>query len=167
MLCENCKQHDAEIIIRQTINGGEPADTALCAECAMKSIGFMPLEFMVKNFMNSIMAEGGLFSGKNAGETETDEVKCPSCGLSYEGFKSSGRLGCAACYDAFRSRLIPVFKSVHGSSEHAGKYPARSGANLSRLHEIDVLKKKLSGLIAEEEFEEAAKVRDQIKGLSV
>ncbi|MDR0958125.1 MAG: UvrB/UvrC motif-containing protein [Clostridiales bacterium] len=168
MLCENCNKRVAEVIIRQSVSGGATTETFLCSECAMQQMGGAPIEFIVKNFMNSIMGAGSeLFGNTPQSSLVIENKECPVCGLSYEGFKATGRLGCANCYDAFRIQLIPVMKSVHGAAEHIGKFPKRGAAGLSRMREVEQLKVKLKNLIEQEEFEEAARVRDKIKELSV
>ena len=49
--------------------------------------------------------------------------KCPNCGLTYSSFKSSGRLGCSECYEAFRNELVPLLGRLQGSTGHVGKAP--------------------------------------------
>ncbi|MBQ6828516.1 MAG: hypothetical protein IJO46_10935, partial [Thermoguttaceae bacterium] len=54
---------------------------------------------------------------------ETDFQSCPCCGLGFQEFRKTGRLGCANDYRAFQDRLAPFLLSVHGASEHVGKTP--------------------------------------------
>ena len=165
MLCSKCKKNPATMLIKQNING-KITEYNLCEECAALTAGNMPFDTMLKNFMNSVM---GLAGADGIKEKETTavlkELKCPKCGLTYEGFNSSGKLGCANCYNAFRKQLITLFKNVHGSTSHTGKLPARGGAELVQIREIDRLKRRLKNLIDLEEFEEAAKVRDMLKAM--
>jgi protein arginine kinase activator len=55
---------------------------------------------------------------------------------------------------------------VHsGNHAHAGKIPKRIGGGIQVKRKIDHLKEALQYHIAEEEFEQAAIVRDQIRSL--
>jgi len=166
MLCDRCGKNAASVLIKQNING-KITEYNLCEECASHTTGSLPFDTILKNFMNSVMGITGVGDVKEKeNKAVLKDLKCPSCGLTYEGFNSCGKLGCAECYNAFRKQLLTLFKNVHGSASHTGKLPARGGAELLQLREIDKLKKQLKQLIEAEEFEEAAKVRDLIKALS-
>ncbi|MCY8196386.1 UvrB/UvrC motif-containing protein, partial [Bacillus spizizenii] len=74
--------------------------------------------------------------------------------------------GCSECYTTFHSNITPILRKVHsGNTVHAGKIPKRIGGNLHVRRQIDMLKKELESLIHQEEFENAAHVRDQIRSL--
>ena len=57
-----------------------------------------------------------------------------------------------------------MLKRIHGSPIHLGKSPARliKTAKVAKTELLD-LKRKLERAIEDEEFEEAAKLRDQIR----
>ncbi len=74
-------------------------------------------------------------------------------------------LAASSCYKYFDSRLDPLFKRVHGSTSHVGKVPARAGGRIKVKRQIADLKQNLQQSIAQEEFEEAAQIRDQIREL--
>ena len=90
-------------------------------------------------------------------------VKCPQCGQKYSHFAQTGKLGCEKCYETFEQHLEPLLKRVHGSQVHKGKYPKRAGGSIRLKRELENLKLHLQELVVKEEFEEAAKVRDQIR----
>ena len=163
MLCDKCKKNPSSVLIKQNINGNI-TEYNLCEECAALTAGNIPFNMILKNLMNSVMGIAGVGDIK---EKETKAVlkdlKCPSCGLTYEGFNSSGKIGCAKCYNAFRKQLTTLFKNIHGSAVHTGKLPSRGGAELIQIREIDRLKRQLKNLVELEEFEEAARVRDILK----
>ncbi|MBN1504020.1 MAG: UvrB/UvrC motif-containing protein [Candidatus Eisenbacteria bacterium] len=98
--------------------------------------------------------------------TEEDKVggiQCPVCGMKYSTFKETARVGCAACYEAFRAQLRPVLRRVHGSTRHSGKSPSKDGAKYARRREIQKLQEELDRAIQHEEFEMAAELRDKIR----
>ncbi|MBB4074917.1 protein-arginine kinase activator protein McsA [Anoxybacillus voinovskiensis] len=86
--------------------------------------------------------------------------------MTYHQFTKIGRFGCSHCYDAFAKQLQPILKRLHsGNTIHAGKIPKRIGGTIHVRKQIEQLKQKLQELIAREEFEKAAEVRDQIRSL--
>lgn len=98
----------------------------------------------------------------------TDFQACPFCGLGFQEFRKSGRLGCANDYRTFQDRLEPLLLAVHGASEHVGKRPSRfekataanSGATLVRL------RNELNDAIETEDYERASVLRDRINELT-
>ncbi|MBR2222851.1 MAG: UvrB/UvrC motif-containing protein, partial [Christensenellaceae bacterium] len=85
-----------------------------------------------------------------------------NCGYSFEDFKKSGFLGCPDCYQAFRQEILPMLRRVHGHTKHIGAVPEKADERAKARHEIEELKRRLAEAISEENFEEAAKLRDQI-----
>ena len=175
MLCEKCKKNQATVHVKQTING-ETKEMYLCPECAneegiTKEFSFNSM-FGNSFFNNSVFDDmftdlfnvtaDNAFLGTSSGKGAN---KCPVCGRTYDSFRQSGRLGCGSCLDTFSPYMDSVLKSIQGSSEHKGKIPHKSGGKMAAKREIETLKRKLAAAIENEEFEEAAKLRDKIKGL--
>ncbi|NLE65424.1 MAG: hypothetical protein GX606_05880 [Elusimicrobia bacterium] len=113
--------------------------------------------------------------GKQIPATAKEELKCPTCGLTYDEFRKLGRFGCAQCYVAFHSQLRTLLKKIHGSNSHLGKHPEHvsplvidevpsSGAVTDPGEEaLDHLRLRLQKAIMEEDFEQAAVLRDKIR----
>lgn len=116
---------------------------------------------------------GDLLAGLADFETKVSpkkelKIKCPKCGLSYDDFKKTGRLGCSQCYSTFEATLVPLVKRIHGSAEHFGKAPAEVAktpkpAAKKKPNRLEELKGRLQRAVKLEEFEEAAKLRDKIR----
>jgi protein arginine kinase activator len=94
---------------------------------------------------------------------EAISAKCANCGLTYSDFKKIGRLGCSDCYDTFRKYLGPLLKKIHGSGIHTGKSPVKGARVAKKKGDVGGLRNDLQRAIEAEAFEEAAKIRDQIK----
>ena len=90
-------------------------------------------------------------------------VKCPFCALTYADFKKIGRLGCGECYNAFKKYLSPLLKRIHGSIQHTGKSPLKSAKLPKKKTDAQELRSRLAKAIESEDFEEAARLRDQIR----
>ena len=76
-----------------------------------------------------------------------------------------GRLGCSECYETFKSQLAPLLKRIHGADRHVGKVPITIGKTVRDTRTLQEFKIKMEKAIQDEQFEEAAKLRDQIKEL--
>mgnify|MGYP000869329073 CR=1 FL=1 len=161
MLCQVCNKNNATVHYTKIING-EIEELHLCDECAMNNneFGFNPtfsFHKLLTGLIDSIQGEPA--------KEEADDIVCPSCGLSYLKFKQTGKFGCANCYDSFKTKLLPLFKGIHGHNEHIGKIPKRANQNIIKRKEIGKLRKELDELVSKEAFEKAALVRDKIKEL--
>ena len=98
---------------------------------------------------------------------ETDFQSCPCCGLGFQEFRKTGRLGCANDYRAFQERLDPFLLSVHGASEHVGKAPRRRGIVVDYGPTLVRLRNELHDAVATEDYERASVLRDKIKELTL
>ena len=159
MVCNVCSANEATIHLTEIINE-QMVEIHLCESCAQEK----GTEF--KNHFNVNELLGGLsdLAKEMLGE-EKISTKCPNCGLTYEEFGRTGRLGCAECYESFSRLLLPLIKRVQYSNQHVGKRPSRLSPAVKSSHELKELQSRLTRSIQAEEFEEAAKIRDQIKHL--
>ena len=85
--------------------------------------------------------------------------------MTFEDIAQSGKVGCAKCYQTFKSLLAPSLKRIHGNTQHTGKVPSSAGEMVKKQNEIKRLKEELNQMIAQQNFEEAAKLRDQIRAM--
>ena len=91
---------------------------------------------------------------------------CPECGHTFNDFKSTGLLGCAACYRAFAATVGPVIERSHGgASQHVGRKPSRADAVAERTGLLQQLSRELEEAVAAEQYERAARLRDRIREL--
>lgn len=161
MICERCHKNPASVHMTQIMNGYK-VERHLCEDCA-KETGFgnaVSFQDIFKGFLGFTSPEA---AGISNSKTANSLYKCPECGLTYEGFRKTGKLGCEKCYEAFKPQLTATLESIHGSNVHKGKLPKKNGGSLLIRKEKEDLKKKLAIAIAKEEFEEAAQLRDRIK----
>ena len=87
--------------------------------------------------------------------------------MTYQEFQKLGMLGCANCYQAFKTPMTALLQRVHGNTQHAGRVPGGVHSGTSIRMNIDRLKQKLQRAIADEEYEQAAKLRDAIRALTI
>jgi len=141
-----------------TFVNGQVKTVHLCAQCASqkKTAVVMPW-FSFNDFMSTFYAE------------TADNQQCEVCGTTLESFKKDGKLGCANCYKVFEDSILPAIKGIHMSVAHTGKHPGeRVEPNKKEREEDDRqslkerLKTALKEAVAVENFEEAARLRDEI-----
>lgn len=164
MLCDRCKQRTATVHFTKIING-EKFEQHMCEECSKEGQHFVfagDPGFSLNKFLANLLSYDTSLAGKENG---LPEERCENCGLSYSQFTQGGKLGCSQCYQVFKEKLDPLLRRIHSSGLHKGKVPERTGGRLKVEKEVETLKKKLSNLVAREEYEQAAEIRDQIKEL--
>jgi protein arginine kinase activator len=159
MLCCICKEKEATVHLTE-IKGDKLHKVDLCDDCAkqkgVNDSGFSiaDLEFGLGASQEIEQAAGGTV------------VKCSKCGFTQADFKKSGRLGCAECYHTFSEGLDGLLKTMHKGTHHAGKVPHALRQSRDLNDRLKTLQKKLAKAIEEENFEQAATVRDEIKQTS-
>ena len=165
MLCQKCKKNPANVYYKKNING-HVTETALCSECAAKS--GLNTEFSIADpFEDGLNLLGSFFGMPTRRTASLSRGKtCPLCGSTLADISESGMVGCAECYKTFGEELAPSIASIHGRARHAGRGPKEFRAKHEKENKLASLKQKLDEAIGKQEFEEAAKLRDEIKRIS-
>ena len=182
MKCKNCGQNEANFRYTKIING-EKQELILCDECAKKlglenfDLDFnMPIGF--SNFLGDFWNDNEELL-LNAFPTQK-QSKCTTCGMTFDEFLNKGKFGCGNCYSTFENKLDEVIKQIHGAKKHIGKKVRRlenAKEQIVQKHQeketekviderqekINALKKQLKEAVNTENYEEAAKLRDEIK----
>jgi len=161
MVCDVCGKNQATVHLTEIVDD-QMTELHLCEECARQKSAQMESQFGLSDLLAGLTELGK--PGKK--ETEKIDVKCQNCGLTFEDFKKIGRLGCSECYISFKKYLEPLLKRIHGSTQHVGKSPLKLTAKVSRKKiDLQDLRSRLQRAVEAEAFEEAARLRDQIKEL--
>lgn len=165
MLCDRCKKNNATVHIVKIINDTKQ-EIKLCEDCAKQSneidIGDT-MKFGNPFTFQSILSGFVDYLNQTPKGIRQVEATCPTCDITYGEFKQKGLLGCDNCYSYFSSALIPVIKRVQGNVEHTGKIPVKAAKNIIEKKRLIKLKEELQKAILMEEYEEAAKLRDEIR----
>lgn len=165
MKCQKCNKREATTHMTKIVNGYKE-ELHLCSKCAQNSFEYNELktDFGIGGFLSGMFSSGKTQpTVGNGNEFEADI--CPTCGLSYSDFLQKGKLGCGDCYSAFRNRIRRPLKQIHGTYEHIGKAPSRSGGKVMLDKKIATLESELNSAVLKQDFETAAKLRDEIKDL--
>ncbi len=160
MLCDICNKNPATVHLTEIIDD-QMDELHLCEQCAHQKSLQMEQHFGLSDLL------GGLaeFEKPTKEKEATVTIKCANCGLTYADFKKIGRLGCSECYNTFKKYLGPLLKKVHGSILHFGKSPFKVARVLDKRGDLQALRYQLQKAIETEAFEDAARIRDQIKAL--
>ena len=164
MLCENCGKRPATIRIVQMM-GSEKEEHHFCEVCAQGQSALSVLALNdpagAEDFLKLLLA------ASQPEEVQEETVRCLECGLTYEEFSHKGTFGCSGCFDAFEEKIGPMVRRIHGSAQHNGKVPRHSGAALQMRRHIQGLRQQLEQHVRQEEYEEAARLRDEIRSLEM
>lgn len=162
MLCEHCRERQASIHITQVVND-KRLELNLCTVCYQKEAGKFNLLVQPDFNFHSILA--GLLQPEapEAIQAPIAADACRNCGLTFSDFSKAGQLGCSECYEQFAAALEPVLRRIHGNALHVGKVPRRTGGQVRARKEIEGLRARLQDAIRREAYEEAAKLRDEIR----
>jgi protein arginine kinase activator len=177
MLCEICKQNQATIHI-QELNKGKKTALHICENCAAKKglnkIGLQGINIAEILYKLSASTEELLPVTDNStiqpnlsnnNKTITNII-CSKCKWDINKFRQTGRLGCENCYQTFSEILSETLSNMHKGTIHRGKRPyLKEPASELLMFDILNLQKQLDMHVIHEEYEKAAKLRDQINEL--
>ena len=179
MLCEHCKQREANVRYTQIVNGVKK-EMVLCDKCSkelgISNMGFnMPIDF--SSFFGEFLNEYN--DNFMPLLTKTKPLVCDKCKMTYEEFVNQGKFGCSNFYNVFADKIDPLLKRLHGSNRYVGrksnkrinqeteieKSKQEDVKNTENEEKLKKLKLEIKKKINEEKYEEAAKIRDEIKKL--
>ena len=152
-----CKEKDATVHLTQ-IAGEKMQKVDLCEECAKHKGVNDPAGFSLADLLLGLGASQEIDQSSGGAE-----IKCPKCGFTQADFKKAGRLGCADCYATFAEGLEGLLKTMHKGTRHTGKVPQALQQSRDLTERLKVLEKKLAKAVEDENFEQAALLRDEIK----
>lgn len=181
MKCDRC-ENEAKVH-ETTRRNGVTVEKHLCEKCAaddgLATPGQGPVHELLQQFAvahAALMSHGTPALGRQS--------ICPECGLTFAEFKQGGMVGCQTCYRAFEAQLGPLLERAHeGASRHSGKHPKRvaparrvpnpepepastAKAAEDRTKALGALRRQLELAVKTEQYEQAAKLRDQLRMLS-
>lgn len=174
MQCSFCKSNEATCHLTKVVNG-KAVEVHVCEKC-IPEIGQADLvDFDIWDAVAKLAAAKGLPDPAKALEPEeeaeisaqslllsaTGRVEaCRACGFTAEDLRKTGRLGCPDCYAVFGEMLADVLNDCQKGSQHFGKVPRSQ-----RRAKGQALRDQLQKAVDAERFEDAARLRDELKVL--
>ena len=162
MQCCVCKEKPATVHLTQIV-GEKMQKLDLCEDCAKTKGINDPTSFGLAD-LDLVLGLGASQQLEQAAGGV--ELKCPRCGFTQADFKKSGRLGCPECYVTFAEGLRGLLKTMHKGTRHTGKAPEALRATRENTDRLKTLQAKLAKAIKDENYEQAAQLRDEIKQLA-
>jgi protein arginine kinase activator len=158
MKCDRC-DNPATVHLIEIVNG-KKIEKHLCEQHAVEE----GVQVKVTNAPINELLEKFVLKHSGGGEPAVRPSSCENCGMTYAEFRKRGLLGCPQCYDVFKPQLEILLKRAHeGANEHVGKIPARAGADELRQQRLMQLRRELEQAVAAEQYEKAAKLRDEVR----
>lgn len=162
MRCESCGEREATVHAVE-IEEGSRTERWLCVECAERegliSAAFAPARASeMSEYLGNLLRDD---SDLEAGP-DIEAAACPGCGRTLREIRLANTVGCARCYDAFRGELREMLRLQHGRTGHQGRLPSALGPAASLRREITRLKAEQDEAVLREDYEDAARLRDEI-----
>ena len=151
VICVQCGEREAYVFIRRSADGGSGCDLALCETCARGrgiSAGKGGLELNIDDLIGD---------GPGSSPTAAANAVCPGCGLEIGALRREGRLGCSLCADTFFDEITKVV----GRRAPVGAVDSAAASSL----EPRAVRLELEAALAAEDYEKAAKLRDELSRL--
>ena len=154
---------------------GQRSESHLCQACAQKEGITIKSQLSLNELLSSLIA-----AHQQADEQETDAIEksCPACGMTIEMFRKNALLGCPKDYEVFGKSLQTIIEKAHdGNLIHKGKIPPgvpqqvlgsdteKDETKAKNESEIESIKNQLDEAVRREDYELAARLRDQLKAL--
>lgn len=159
MKCENCNEKDASVHYTE-VDGKKMREIHLCEECYREKV--TPVQKVV-DFADLLKT---LLQGTVKDQGAAAKALCPACGISLAEFRASGRFGCPNDYKVFHEPVAQLLEKIQHATRHVGRTPPTAGAEVERENSLLRLRRELERAVQREAYEEAARLRDQIRALT-
>ena len=181
MLCEICHEKEATVRITR-IHHGNSESHNLCQDCAKQYGAEDPEAQELSKAIFKLLA-GALMKhlgpqNQNSEENErAKKLACPNCGKTFGEVLEDGLMGCTDCYETFEPQILPMIMRIQGADTHTGKKAVKArrkkteqknveDQTLSKKEELSLLEDRMKIAVSEENYEEAARLRDEIRRLT-
>jgi len=186
MQCQICKTRSATVHLTEIIDG-QRTESHLCQSCAQKEGITIKSQLSLNELLGSLIAAHQQADEQGLGGAEKS---CPVCGMTMEIFRKQALLGCPKDYEIFEQNLRLIIEKAHdGNLIHKGKIPSgiststnlaesqtaassdttkdkkeiKTESEIAGSSQVEELEKQLEQAVRDEDYELAAKLRDQIR----
>jgi len=160
MRCQICKKNEATIHLTE-ITEGMRTEMHLCENCAQEEGITAKGQIPINDLLSKLLATQP--SDDEMGVAFESQTSCPHCGFTLAQFTKEAVLGCAYDYEIFEKPLLPLIEKAHnGRTVHCGKVPAKASKNTKKQTKLLNLRQKLAAAVKSENYELAARLRDEI-----
>lgn len=156
MLCEKCQKQQGQIYVNRLIEG-VLTEVFLCDDCLKENEILEDKNQTTNHMLNALL------DAVNQSPLQVNWIKttsCGRCGMTYGLFREIGKMGCSQCYETFGKRVETAVFHWHGHRAHVGKHPKQAVGEMVAKSELVSLQEALKRAVENEQFEEAAQIRD-------
>lgn len=164
-VCSSCQQTQAKVHVTELVHDADPAvpvqvrEQHLCEACAQgQKLPHNPVPKTPQDILKLLHASTLRVRREPA-------IQCPDCGMTLLEFRQKGRMGCAKDYEVFGGHTRELLERIHGATQHVGRLPGQDAAVVERARRMNELQKELEAAIRQEAYEQAARLRDELKSL--
>jgi protein arginine kinase activator len=147
--CSLCEEA-ATVHLSQVVHG-KVTKVHLCEACAQKGGATDPAVFQLADAL--------------AAATPAPTLTCPQCGYTDLDLRKRGRLGCPVCWETFGEALGGLLVKVQHEPAHVGRAPAGVVPLAQLRRRLDAARLEMTAAVTGEDFEAAARLRDEIAAL--
>ena len=163
MLCQKCHKTLATVRYAEVVDG-QVTDQHLCAQC---------LALHQKNAGGGFELPGPTPTSRKstapaprpARESLRTQRACSSCGALLSRILESGKVGCGSCYRTFGDQIESILEGLQRSLQHKGKISRLEDNRALLRADIQNKRSLMRSVLKAEQYEEAARLRDEIRSL--
>jgi len=160
MHCQICNKNEATIHLTEIVDGLR-SEMHICEHCAVEQgiavKSQVPINELLSNLLSSAPSDDQML------DSSDKQLSCPYCGITLEQFRKEAVLGCPHDYEVFEKSLGALIeKTQDGQSVHCGKIPSKAPKDTKKEAELLSLRQQLEAAVQAENYELAAKLRDEI-----
>ncbi|MBX7259185.1 MAG: hypothetical protein K1Y02_22675 [Candidatus Hydrogenedentes bacterium] len=161
MLCQRCHKNIATVRYAEVVDG-KVAEQHVCSDCMAKQQDIAASGFELAGAAPTPKKQK---AAPPATDTVVSHKACRTCGAELKDVMQDGRVGCAVCYESFGDHLDSILRGMHTSLRHRGKAPRMDDQRELLRAELQTKRALLRSSLKSENYEEAAKLRDAIRGI--
>jgi protein arginine kinase activator len=161
MLCQKCHKNLATVRYAEVVDG-KVTDRHLCADCLAQH-----QDNAAKGFELTGVAPTARKIAVDQVVREAVKLQrtCATCGATLTMVMDEARTGCAKCYENFSEQIESMLEGLQRSMQHKGKMPHLDDARAKLRGDLQTKRALLRTMLRAEKYEEAARLRDEIRGL--
>jgi protein arginine kinase activator len=153
------------------IHGKKIVAFDLCDQCIAQyvqdgTVCAQPEEETMSEMVKNIAELFAFVMGDLQPKANKNLKTCPNCKSTWEDILKTQKIGCSQCYEYFGQPLKMMLSNIQGGTQHVGKAPKAWKQKQETKNKIEILQKKMNKAIKEERYEEASKLRDELKNLN-
>ena len=160
MICKRCMKNVATVKFTEVVDGVATQHN-LCRDC------FEAQQRDAAGFSVEVPTPGRRAEQRRQPESPLEDVasRCLSCGMSLNRIFESAEVGCASCYATYGKEIESMLEALHRGLAHRGKAFKCDNARARLSMELQAKRMLLRSMLKAENYEEAARLRDEIARL--